>query len=586
VALAALATVAILVVALASTLNQSDSEAPTAASRVRIAMAEGQELLQDLAISPDGETWAYVGPGEDANRLWVKRGAESRATPLIGTEGARYPFFSPDGQWIGFVDANGLRKMAVDGSGAVTLVDGVTTLPYYKPAWLPSGHIMFGGGGDDALWRVPDVGGVAEALVTPDDLPQRARVHRVTPTHVDRYLVLSSTPPGGGVYTMWLFDTEDGGVRHLRTGSMALGITPAGRLVYLNGRGQAFAARLELGPEATLGPGVPIVEGVGYPAAWSPAGVLMYREAAQEPNRALVRVSRDGATEEVVDPSWTEGLGSIALSPDGQRLAVAIRNQEGEDLWVKQLDRGPATRLTSSPGIDRRPSWSPDGTRVLFPSDRGETRSLYAMRADGVGEAELVLAVEEQIDQGLWSPDGEWLIYRVGATAGVRDIFARRLSGDSATIEVSAHPEADEDSPAISPDGRWIAYVSDESGEEEIYVRPFPNTQDRRVQVSSGGAWAPVWSPDGDQLYYSSAANGELSLTSAFVETGSSFSVDSTVALFPRGNFILNNRHARYVVTPDGEQFLIVRLEEAAAARLDIVLVQGLLGELEQKIPD
>jgi WD40 repeat protein len=207
------------------------------------------------------------------------------------------------------------------------------------------------------------------------------------------------------------------------------------------------------------------------------------------------------------------------------------------------------------------------------------------MRADGIGEPELVLATDAQIDQGLWSPDGEWLIYRVGATAGVRDIFARRLSGDSATIAVSAHPEADEDSPAISPDGRWIAYVSDESGEAEIYVRPFPNTQDRRVQVSSGGASAPVWSPDGDQLYYISAANGGT-LNSAFVETGSSLSVDSTVALFPRGNFILNNRHARYVVTPDGEQFLIVRLEEAADSRRDLIRVEGLLGELKERLRD
>jgi serine/threonine-protein kinase len=585
VALAALATVGALTVALAWTSTRPGSEGSVSVTRVRVAMAEGQELLGDLAISPDGSTWAYVGPGETDRRLWVKRGAESRATPLIGTEGARYPFFSPDGQWIGFIVANSLRKIAVDGSGAVTLADGVVNLAYYRPAWLPSGHIMFSGGGDDALRRVPDVGGVAEAILTPDDLPERARVHQVTPTRDEKYLVLSTTPPGGGVYSIWLLDIEGRSVRHLLTGSMAVGITPAGHLVYLNGRGQAFAARLELGPEAAVGPGVPVAEGVGYPAAWSPAGVLLYREAAEEPNRTLVRVSRDGTSQEVVDSSWTDFLGSIALSPDGQQLAVAILNEQGEDLWVKQLDRGPATRLTSSPGVDRRPSWSPDGTRILFPSDRGEMRSLWSMRADGIGEPELVLATDAQIDQGLWSPDGEWLIYRVGATAGVRDIFARRLSGDSATIAVSAHPEADEDSPAISPDGRWIAYVSDESGEAEIYVRPFPNTQDRRVQVSSGGASAPVWSPDGDQLYYISAANGGT-LNSAFVETGSSLSVDSTVALFPRGNFILNNRHARYVVTPDGEQFLIVRLEEAADSRRDLIRVEGLLGELKERLRD
>jgi hypothetical protein len=442
---------------------------------------------------------------------------------------------------------------------------------------------MFSGGGDDALRRIPDVGGVAEAILTPSDLPERARVHQVTRTHDDRYLVLTSTPPGGEVFTIWLLDTEDGAVQHLLTGSQVLGVTPAGHLVYLNARGQAFAARLELGPEAVLGPGVPVVEGVGYPTAWSPAGVLMYREAAAEPTTSLVRVSRDGMSQQVVDPAWVEDFGSMALSPDGRRLAVAIRNEEGEDLWVKQLDRGPATRLTSSPGLDRRPSWSADGTRILFPSDRGETRSLWSMRADGVGEPELVLAVDAQIDQGLWSPDGEWLIYRVGATAGVRDIFARRLSGDSATIVVSAHPEADEDSPAISPDGRWIAYVSRESGAAEIYVRPFPNTGDRRVQVSSGGGRAPAWSPDGTEIFYVQEAS--TNLVSAFVTAGASFSVDSTIALFPEGDFVLNNRHARYI-PGDGQQFLLARQDTAAAARLDVVLMRGLLGEFEQKIAD
>jgi serine/threonine-protein kinase len=584
VALAALATVAVLAGALASSWNRQDSSGPAVASRVRVAMAEGQELLGELAISPDGSTWAYVGPGEadGPNRLWIKRGAESRATPLVGTEGGQYPFFSYDGSAIGFRVGGNLRTIRIDGGGAVTLAE-TGVLAAMQAAWLPSGHILFPGA-DDALRRVPDVGGPAEAILTPDHLPERARVRRVTGTSDDRYVVITSTPPGGEVFTSWLLDLEDRSAQHLVTGGRALGVTRAGHLLYLNARGEVYGARLEIGPEASLGPGVPLVEGVGTPAAWSPAGVLMYREAAEEATTSLVRVSRDGTTAEVVDPAWLEEIGSIALSPDGRQLAVAIRNEEGEDLWVKQLDRGPATRLTSSPGLDRRPSWSSDGTRVLFPSDRGETRSLWSQRADGVGDAELVLAVEAQIDQGLWSPDGEWLIYRVGATAGVRDIFAMRLSGDSTAIVVSANPEADEDSPAISPDGRWIAYVSDESGRQEIYVRPFPNTQDRRIQVSSGGGLAPAWSPDGTELFYE--RQPPPALVSAFVTTGPSFSVDSTVALFPRGDFILNNRHTRYVATPDGQGFLLVREEAAAAVRLDLVLVRGLLGELEQKIRD
>jgi serine/threonine-protein kinase len=501
---------------------------------------------------------------------------------------ARHPFFSPDGQWIGFVVAGNVRKIGTDGSGAVTLSNGASPagMTDFRAAWLPDGHILFPGTSDDLL-RVPDVGGAAEAILTPEDLPERARVHQVHPTTDDRYVLLTASPPGAEVHSIWMLHTAEHTTQLLVAGAWAIGMTPAGHLLYRNARGDVLAARLEPGPNATLGPGVPVAEGVGFPRAWSPAGVLIYLEADEEPATSLVRVSRDDTSQEVVDPAWVENFESIALSPDGRQLAVAIRNEAGEDLWVKQLDRGPATRLTSSPGLDRRPSWSADGTRILFASDRGETRSLWSARADGVGEPELEIALDAQIDQGLWSPDGEWLIYRVGATAGVRDIFALRLTGDSATIAVSADPEADEDSPAISPDGRWIAYVSNESGTPEVYVRPFPNTQDQRVQVSFGGAVAPAWTPDGDQLLYvRREANGQTNLASAFVNTGSSFSVDSTVALFPRGDFVLNNRHARYTVTPDGRRFLLVRQEAAAAVRLDLVLVQNLLGELEEKIPD
>ena len=162
----------------------------------------------------------------------------------------------------------------------------------------------------------------------------------------------------------------------------------------------------------------------------------------------------------------------------------------------------------------------------------------------------------------------------------MRDIFAKQLSGDSITIAVSAEPVADEDSPAISPDGGWIAYVSNESGTAEVYVRPFPNVRDQRVQVSSGGGRAPVWGPDGIELFYEAGGT----LISAFVSTSPRFSVDSTVAVFPRGNFLLDNRHALYDVTSDG-RFILAR-EDQANARADLVLIQGFLTEIEEKLRD
>ena len=579
IALAALAAVAVLAMAFTWSWTRKAPDTRAATTRLRVSMAEGEEIRGSLAISPDGSTWAYVGPGDGENRLWVKRRSESRATPLAGTEGADYPFFSPDGRWIGFVAGIDLRKIGVDGSGAVTLSSSTVVVHDwgFGAAWLSSGYIVFPGEGD-ALRRISDVGGATEPLLTVDDLPDRARVFLAVPTGDPRFVVVTAVAPGGGITTSWLLDVTDGSVQQLAPSSVAIGVTSGGHLLYTTPQGTVYAARLTLGHEAGLGPSVPLLEEV-QGAAWSASGDLLYLESIGEPSRTLLWVDRDGGSEEV-DPTWSADIGSLALSPDGRQLAVAIRNDEGQDLWVKQLDRGPTTRLTSSVGLDRRPAWSADGQRVLFPSDRGETRSLYVARADGVGEPELVLGLDVQIDQGLLSPGDEWLIYRVGATAGVRDIFAKRLSGDSITIAVSAEPVADEDSPAISPDGGWIAYVSNESGTAEVYVRPFPNVRDQRVQVSSGGGRAPVWGPDGIELFYEAGGT----LISAFVSTSPRFSVDSTVAVFPRGNFLLDNRHALYDVTSDG-RFILAR-EDQANARADLVLIQGFLAEIEEKLRD
>jgi serine/threonine-protein kinase len=261
----------------------------------------------------------------------------------------------------------------------------------------------------------------------------------------------------------------------------------------------------------------------------SPSGTLVYWSGTTSVDRQLVWVSR-GGVEEPVDPEWIGSFVTPALSPDGTELAVALDPPEGRDLWIKQLDRGPSLRLTNVERNDHRPRWTPDGRSLLFITERGETRDVMQKRADGVGDAEVVLDLQEPVNQAFYSPDGEWLVYRTGRVQDL-NIYARRLEGDTATISVAAAPDVNEHSPTLSPDGRWLAYVSDESGRWELYVRPFPDVSAGRWVVSDQGATEPVWGPDGREIFYRNAERA-LMATAVGPGEGTDFRVGESEILF------------------------------------------------------
>jgi serine/threonine-protein kinase len=234
--------------------------------------------------------------------------------------------------------------------------------------------------------------------------------------------------------------------------------------------------------------------------AVSATGTLFYTTGSVGGGLAgLEWVTRDGTAEEI-DPGWTGDFDSPKLSPDGKQLAVSITANNEIQIWIKQLDRGPLPKLTFAGTLNQRPAWTPDGRSVAFSSDRGDNSDVYVRRVDGGGPAELLRDEERDIWEVTYSPDGEWLVYRVGGEDGDRDLYARRMGVDSAVPLVATG--YDETSPAVSPDGRWLAYTSDESGRPEVYVRPFPNTNDGRWLVSAGGGQEPVWAHSGRELFY------------------------------------------------------------------------------------
>ena len=262
---------------------------------------------------------------------------------------------------------------------------------------------------------------------------------------------------------------------------------------------------------------------------------------------------------------------------NGTRLAVSIRGG-AVDVWVKQLDAGPLARLTFEGDVNFRPFWLPDRRSIGFMSNRNGQIALWRKRADGSGAAELLWEHEQSIQEGFITRDGNWLLYRLGSAAGNRDIYAMRLDADSVETAL-ATAEFGERAAVVSPDGQWFAYVSDESGRDEVYVRPFPNAGDGRWQVSTAGGLEPMWAHNGRELFYRNSAD-ELVLVE--VTTEPTFGVGQQRVLFSAADYLSDFNHVLYDLTPDDQRFVMLRETEATTGEL--IWVQNWFEELKEKV--
>ncbi len=251
-----------------------------------------------------------------------------------------------------------------------------------------------------------------------------------------------------------------------------------------------------------------------------------------------------------------------------------IRANDEDQIWIKQLDQGPLPKLTFAGTVNYRPAWTPDGRAVAFVSNRRDNQDLYVRREDGTAQTELVLDEERLIDEVTYSPDGEWLVYRLGIEDG-RDLYARRVGADSAPVAT----EFDESSPAVSPNGRWLAYSSNESGRREVYVRPFPNTNDGKWQVSTDGGIEPVWAHSGRELFYKGSGN----LMVVEVLPGATFVTGEHRVLFSVQGFRSNIFLRYYDVTSDGQRFVMIR-NRAGDSAGELIVVENFFEELKAKM--
>ena len=549
------ATVAVLALGLVWSTSTSPRAGPRALARFDVTPGEGQRwpLVPgvDFALSPDGSRIVFVGVGTGVRtQLWQRLVEDLEAVPVPDTEGALGPILSPDGLSVAFQSDGSVRTVALRGGPTLTLAAGT------NPEWGSDGTIYFIR--DNIIYRVPATGGEPTAVTT----PMEGYIQRYPDALPDgRGLLLTLTVPGPlpAQSRIGVVGPDGGEVREILTGTMAR-YSASGHIVYATAEGSLMAAPFDTRRLEVTGPSVAVVDDVmvkGGSAslfALSESGTLLYGTGAGRESE-LVWVSRAGEVESV-DSAWTGEFFFPALSPDGSRLAVSLQVGASNHIWVKQLDRGPSLKLTFEGSFNQTPTWTPDGASVTFGSDQaGASFDLWTKRADGSAQAALVVDQDRALSAALWSQDGEWLVFRTGNDdAGIGDILALRPGEDTAPVSLVATGFR-EQAPTLSPDGRWMAYSSNETGTYDVYVVPFPNAS-AKWAVSAGGGTEPLWSHGGRELFY---RNGQGDMVAVRVETEPTFSVGPATVLFSAAEFRANLNHRQYDVAPDDGRFLMLR---------------------------
>jgi serine/threonine-protein kinase len=586
----------------------------------------GQGQPPRLTISPSGRDLVYVGPGEAGPRLWRRRLDQLDAQPLPGTDGAFAPHFGPDGDRVAFMlgaNARAIKVVSVSGGPPVTVADsGVGS----SASWGPDDHLYFLDQSQRLVKRVAATGGPVEDVVAlsgpegmrfawPSVLPN-GRAILVT-GGMDQVVSLrmpgslttfghQSTPDQltqGGLRAreesqVIVFDLETGEPHASVQGNNGV-YTSSGHLVYVTGSAMAgtmvgaFASAtlmgapfdlggMEVGRPMSLIEGLDLRYGGATDIAIADNGTLVYTTPGFNAPEEPVWVSRSGQTRKI-DPNWTRDIEfeGLALSPDGRRLAVVIEGGSRGDVWIKELDEGPLSRLTFGGEYNGYPSWTPDGRSVVYASLRDGEWDVWSKRADGTGTETQLLDLERDVWVTEWSPDGEWLLIAVGGAQENDDILAMRPAVDSMPVPLLADG-FDEYTPALAPDGRWIAYVSNESGQEEVYVRTFPDVADGKWQVSTDGGSEPVWSRDGRTLYYRSVAGSTVEM--ADMSRGPNFVTRRTLFTLPEQNdYEANARNRLIDVAADG-RFVMIQRPGTPDVSGDLVVVQNWFTELEQRM--
>jgi len=557
---------------------------PRPVSRLTITLPAGQRLAglnagSVVALSPDGTHLAYVASQSGTQQLYL-RAMDSLEVKLIpGTEGAMEPFFSSDGQWVGFFAGGKLKKVSVSGGSAVTLGEAATPV---GASWGSQGMIAFSPTAIGVLQQVPDAGGAPQPLTA---IEKGEIVHRWPEFLPGGKAVVFAAGTNALNFTGAQVAVQSVGTRERRNliqGGTNPRYASSGHLVYAQG-GSLMAVPFDPQRLETTGAAVPVVEGVlqnTFGAAQysvSATGSLVYVSGAiQLAQLRLVWVNRNGTEQPLAAPA--HAYVGPRFSPDGRQVAVTITEQETQ-VWLYDLSRETLTRLTFEGTANNAPLWTPDGKRIAFNSNNEGAGNIFWQLADGSGGLESLTTNGSLKAAGSWSPDGQLLAYHEVNPTTQRDIWVLRISDHKA--QPFLRTRFDEAEPRFSPDGRWLAYISDESGRYEIYVQPYPGPGGK-WQISTEGGTEPVWNPNGRELFYRSGDK----MMAVDIATQHGFSAGTPRMVFEgqyeKAPFPISN----YDVSPDGQRFLMLKpVDQAQAAPTQINVVLNWFEELKQKVP-
>jgi len=562
-----------------------------------------------LAISPDGTRLAYAG---DARQI-VLRALDELQPTALQSPGESF-FFSPDGQWIGFFGPtdNILRKVAVTGGPPTTVSRTVGSS--FGASWSTDDTIILATNDfNSGLLRVAAAGGQPEVLTTPNR--EQGEVNHGWPEVLPGgqavlFTIITGTAPSNRQIAV--LDLATRGQKILVRGGSHARYVPTGHLVY-GVAGTLWAVAFDLKRLEVVGTPVPVLEQVmtgelgGINMSLSGDGTLVYVPGGREGQRTLVWVDRQGREEPLKAPPRDYRI--ARLSPDGTRVALDVIVGGDRDIWVWDFAAETLTRLTFDPRPDSHPVWTPDGQRVVFRSARAGRDNLFWQAADGTGAVERLTESPNVHFPTAFSPDGTQLVFREEtATPTGADVMVLALDGgrpaaqppsqrvggpgrsSTSSVQPLVQTPFQELNGEISPDGRWVAYQSDESGQQEIYVRPFPDTDRGRWQISTGGGEQPLWARSGKELFYlGQRASGRVTVMSASVESGPTFRAGNPRRVFEGRDIVTASSSNRvYDVSPDGQRFLMIKEgvgSNETGTPPSIVVVQNWTEELKRLVP-
>jgi Tol biopolymer transport system component len=544
-------------------------------------------------LSPDGTRLAFVARGADQRRsIYVRSLDQLQATALSGTENALDPFFSPDGQWLGFFADGKLKKIAIQGGAAVTLCDAPDDR---GGSWSEDGTIVFTPTTLMALSKVSSAGGAPQPLTTLDK--QAGEITQRWPQVLPggkAVLFTSSAHPGNFEDSeIVVYSMASGKRKTLQQGGFYARYLPSGHVVYMH-EGTLFAVPFDLKRLEATGQPAPILEGVAT-AIQSAAAQFSFSETGN-----LAYIAQGGVGQNV-SIYWMDREGKFTplreapgayndpvFSPDGKRLALEINEGKRSDIWVYDWERDTPTRLTFAGENNIFPVWTPDGQRIVYSSqEKGGVPNLWWIRADGAGNAQRLSESKSPQYTGSWRPDGR--VFAFGEQTANFDIMTLSIDGDEKSGWNTSEPKPflsspfSEQSPAFSPDGRWLAYHSNESGIYQVYVRPFPGPGGK-WQISSLGGIIPKWSHNGKELFYRAADNKIMVAT--YSASGDSFHADKP-QLWSPSQFSDSGASFNFDLHPDGKRFAVLKSPgtEQIPAVNKVSFIFNFFDELRRKVP-